>query len=158
MRKALVRLGGIVVAITFLATLGAGTAAAADPITGKKYSDATRVISNRNGKPVVVTVNGSQLPQEDCIVTAWRQGGYLDSRGKKKREREFYLHLNCNNQVATAGHPGNSLMTPEGVQGKKLLDRAASINSNPERCYRSETALQNCRKFCATSGLCKVNI
>ena len=68
------------------------------------------------------------------------------------------LHLNCNNAVATPGHPGNSLMTPEGKKRKAQLDRAKLINDNPERCKRSQVTYDSCVRFCSSTGLCKVEL
>ena len=57
------------------------------------------------------------------------------------RSNEYLLALNCNNHVATPGHPGNSVMTPEGAQAKKDQEAAANINKNPACC---ETATRPC--------------
>jgi len=67
---------------------GSGIASAADPLIGKKYSDASSWISRRNGTPVVATVSGSQLALDDCIVVSWSKGGFLNSRGKNDRRNE----------------------------------------------------------------------
>lgn len=141
-----------------VAMFGSGVASAADPLIGKKYSDAASWISGRNGTPVVATVNGSQLATDDCIVTAWHRGGFLNSRGRDDRTMEYYVHLNCNNSVASAGHPGNSVMTPEGAKGKRQHERAAAINANPEKCQQDEQMLEYCRKICESTGLCEVAI
>jgi len=107
---------------------------------------------------VVATVSGSQLALDDCIVISWSRGGFLNSRGKNDRRNEYYVHLNCNNQVATPGHPGNSLMTPEGQKRKAQLDRAQAINEKPERCQRSQATYESCVRFCNSTGLCKVEL
>lgn len=153
-----IRLIGVVVAVAVMIVgFEPGLASAYDPITGRKYSEAAAWISKR-GTPVVATVSGSQLALDDCIVISWNKGGYLNSRGKRNREREYYLHLNCNNAVATPGHPGNSLMTPEGKKRKAQLDRAQQINDKPERCKRSQAAYESCVRFCNSTGLCKVEL
>lgn len=152
------RSAGVVVAVVLTAvTLGSGIASA-DPLIGKRYSDAVSWISQRNGKPVVTTVSGSQLALDDCIVSSWTQGGFRNSRGRNDRWNEFYLHLNCNKQLASAGHPGNSLASPDGKKRKKQEDWAASINEHPEQCRRSEAAFENCRSFCERTKLCTITM
>lgn len=148
----------VVAAAVMLVGLGPGMAAAADPLVGKKYSDASSWISRRNGVPVVATVSGSQLALDDCVVISWSKGGFLNSRGKNDRRNEYYVHLNCNNTVASPGHPGNSVMTPEGAKRKAQERTAARLNERPEQCQRSESMLESCRRFCKNTGLCKFKL
>lgn len=156
MRSRAVRVVGVVVAVTLsLMMVGAGVASA-DPFIGKKYSDAAAQIAKRNGTPVVATVRGSELSQDDCIVTNWHKSIFLDSRGKNHRSREYRLDLNCTNPVAAPGHPGNSAVTPEGAKAKKDQKRAASINEHPEQCQKSEANMKSCVNFCTKTGLCQV--
>jgi hypothetical protein len=154
-----IHLVAVFAAMTVMAMgFGSGVASAADPLIGKKYSDAASWISRRNGTPVVATVSGSQLALDDCIVISWSKGGFRNSRGKNDRRNHYFVHLNCNNAVATPGHPGNSLMTPEGKKRKAQLDRAQQINDKPERCKRSQAAYESCVRFCNSTGLCKVEL
>ena len=160
-RKRIVRTRhtGVVLAFALLMTcFSGGVAAAADPLVGKKYSDAASWISRRNGTPVVATVSGSQLALDDCIVISWSRGGFLNSRGRNDRRNEYYVNLNCNNRVASPGHPGNSVMTPEGAKEKALRDQAATINARPERCERDEATMKWCVRICTTTGLCEVGV
>lgn len=152
------RVLGLLIAPVLVVTgisIGAGVASAADPLIGRKYSDAAAWVSRR-GTPVVATVSGSQLPLDDCIVVSWSRGGFLNSRGRDDRRNHYYLNLNCNNAVASPGHPGNSVMTPEGARGKRQRDNAKLIAQKPERCYKDEKTLENCRKICESTRLCKV--
>ena len=148
----------VAAAAVMLVGLGPGLAAAADPLVGKKYSDAASWVNRRGGTPVVSTVAGSQLALDDCVVTSWSRGGFLNSSGKNDRRREYYLHLNCNNTLASPGHPGNSLMTPEGAKRKAQERTAARLNERPEQCQRSESMLESCRRFCNNTGLCKFEL
>ncbi len=151
--RILAAVGAVALSVT---TLGSGVASAADPLIGKSYSDASGWISKRGGTAVIATVYGDQLATDDCVVTSWRKGGFLNSQGNNDRKSEFYLNLNCINHVASAGKPGNSAMTPEGVQGKKDAQRAADINKNPAWCKGSDDKMQFCVKFCTSTGLCEV--
>lgn len=139
-----------------VAAFSSGLATAADPLIGKTYSDAASWISARNGTPVVSTVYGSQLALNDCVVTSWSRGGFLNSRGKDDRRNEYYVHLNCNNSVASAGHPGNSAVTPEGVKAREDQKTAARIAENPSWCERSDQNLSYCQRICKRTGLCEV--
>jgi hypothetical protein len=149
-------LGVVGVAALTLTMLGSGVASAQDPLIGKSYSDAAAWISKRGGTPVIATVSGDQLGKDDCTVVSWQKGMFLNSAGRSDRKGEYYLHLNCNNHVASAGKPGNSVMSPEGAQGKKDVLRAADINKNPAWCEASDAKMQFCVKFCKRTGLCEV--
>lgn len=156
MSSRVARILGVVGAVSVsLVMVGTGVASA-DPYIGKKYSDAAAQIAKRNGTPVVETVRGSELQQDDCIVTNWHKSIFLDSRGRNHRKNEYRLDLNCTNPVATPGHPGNSAVTPEGTKAKKDQKRAASIKAHPEQCQKSEAAMKSCVNFCKKSGLCQV--
>lgn len=156
MRSWAVRVVGVLGVVAFsLMMVGAGVASA-DPYIGKKYSDAAAQIAKRKGKPVVATVRGSELAQDDCIVTNWHKSIFLDSRGKNHRSKEYRLDLNCTNPVAAPGHPGNSAVTPEGAKAKKDQTRAASITEHPEQCQKSEASMKSCVNFCKKTGLCQV--
>ena len=151
-----VRLVCVFAAVTLMVIgFGSGLASAADPLIGKKYSDAAAWVSKR-GTPVVATVSGSQLPLDECIVVSWSKGGFLNNSGKNDRRNEYYLNLNCNNAVAYPGHPGNSVMTTEGARAKNERDAALRIKDNPTWCERNEKNLSYCERICAKTGLCKV--
>lgn len=149
-------LGGIGGATLSVAIFGGGVAAAADPLVGLTYDKASGMISKWHGDAVVGSVSGSQLEMGDCIVTSWQQSLFLDTSGRNSRSREYVLHLNCNNPVASPGHPGNSLMTPAGAKAKEAQQQAASINSNPEWCHTSEKRLEWCGTICESTGLCEI--
>lgn len=137
-----------------LIALGSGPASA-DPYVGKTYAEAASKISERNGKPVVATVSGSQLSTDKCIVISWTKSIFRDASGDSRR-KEFLLNLNCNRALASPGHPGSSIMTPEGRQGKKDEAAAASITKNPAVCQRSEKHAKWCARVCTATGLCEV--
>jgi hypothetical protein len=111
-------LGVVGAVILSVAMFGSGVASA-DALAGQTYSDAAAKISGWNGKAVIGTVSGNQLEMGDCIVTSWQKSMFLDSLGEDSRSNEYLLHLNCNNRLASPGHPGNSVMSPEGVAAKK---------------------------------------
>ena len=150
-------LGAVGAALLSVTMLGAGVASAADLLTGKTYDAATAVISERmHGIAVVATVTGSQLEINDCIVTSWRKSSFRDPRGRNTRSNEYQLALNCNKDIATPGHPGNSAMSPAGAKGKQDQELAATINRNPAWCETAEQRLEFCRKLCERTGLCEV--
>src|SRR5689334_8919601 len=142
--------------IVLLAMFGTGVASAKDLFIGKTYAEAAAVITDRKGTPVVSTVTGDQLPTDDCIVTGWHTSKFLNSEGKNDRAGQFLLSLNCNKDVATPGHPGNSVMSPQGAQGKKDQTTAETIAKRPGWCHTAEQRLEYCQKVCKRTGLCEV--
>jgi hypothetical protein len=148
-------LGAIGAGMLSVATFGSGVAYA-DALTGQTYNDAVAKISEWNGEAVIATVNGGQLEMDDCIVAGWQRSIFLDSSGDNTRTREYLLHLNCNNSVATPGHPGNSAASPQGVKAKKDQEAAANINKNPDFCEQSDEIAQWCKGVCNRTGLCEV--
>jgi hypothetical protein len=156
MESLAVRILGAVGAAILSVTVFASGVASADAVTGHTYSDASAAISSTNGTPVIATVSGDQLVTDNCIVTSWRKSIFLDSSGRNGRSAEWLLNLNCNNRVASPGKPGNSLMTPQGAQGKKDQQDAAKINADPTWCQENDKNLATCRTFCDRTGLCAV--
>lgn len=148
-------LAAVGAAIISVMMFGSGVASA-DALTGQTYSDATAKISEWNGTPVIGTVSGNQLVMDDCIVTSWQRSIFLDSDGRNSRSREYVVHLNCNNPLASPGHPGNSSASPAGTKAKKDQEAAANINENPEFCEQSENITQWCEGVCNRTGLCEI--
>lgn len=156
MRSLISRVLIVACSLAFLLSLGSGVASAYDPFVGKTYADASAGIAKRNGTPVVATVSGSALALDDCVVTSWARSNFLDSNGDNRRKNEYRLNLNCNNPIASPGHPGNSATTPEGIKAKKEQKSAATINKNPEWCKKNEKNMQYCVGLCNRTGLCDV--
>jgi hypothetical protein len=148
-------LGAVGAATLSVAMFGPGVAAA-DALVGKTYSDAAASISEWNGEAVIGTVSGDQLEMSDCIVTSWQKSMFLDSLGEDSRSNEYLLHLNCNNYLASPGHPGNSVMSPEGLKAKNDQKFAESINKNPEWCTQNDRNAQKCEAICKRTGLCEI--
>lgn len=148
-------LGAIGAATLSVAMLGSGIASA-DALTGQAYSDAAAKISGWNGTPVIATVTGNQVATDECIVTSWQRSLFLDSSGNNDRKNEYLLHLNCNNPLASPGHPGSSATSPQGVQAKKDQEAATNINQNPEFCEKSDDIAQWCKTICNRTGLCEI--
>jgi hypothetical protein len=150
------RILGAVGAASLSVTMFGSGVASADALTGQTYSEAAGTISGWHGTPVIGTVSGDQLATDDCIVTSWQKSMFLDSSGDNSRSNEYVLHLNCNNLLAAPGHPGNSLMTPEGAAAKKDQKAATNISKNPAYCEQSDAVLEWCEKLCKRTGLCEV--
>lgn len=148
-------LGAVGAAIVSVTILGNGVASA-DALTGQTYDEASGTISGWNGQPVIGTVNGDQVATDDCVVTSWQKSMFLDSSGDNSRSNEYVLHLNCNNRLASPGHPGNSLMTPEGAAAKKDQRAATNISKDPSYCEQSDEIAEWCQKLCKRTGLCEV--
>jgi hypothetical protein len=152
--KLIVRVAGIVLSVILAATVFSSGVASADPYAGKTYSEVAAKIAERNGKAIVATVTGSQLGTDSCIVSSWSKGKFLDSSGNLQRG-EFLLNLNCNRLVASPGHPGNSVTTPEGSREKSDETFAARVTANPAICDRSDAYAAKCARVCTKQGLCE---
>lgn len=156
MRNLVARVLAMVACASVLSLAFGPGMASADAWTGKTYSDVVAQISKQRGTPVVATVSGSVLELDDCIVTSWQQSIFLGTDGTNSRPREYRLNLNCNNAVATPGHPGNSVMTPVGAKAKEDQTNAANINNDPGWCKKSEERMAYCVRLCDRTGLCEV--
>ena len=156
MGSLVVRILSVVGAILFSVTMLGSGIASADPLVGKTYSDASAFIAKYNGKPVIATVIGSELATDDCVVTSWHMSKFLNSSGRNARGDEWLLSLNCNNRLAAPGSPGNSAMSPEGVQAIKQQQAAANINKDPTFCYKRDVDLQWCKEICKQTRLCEI--
>ena len=102
-------------------------------------------------------MSGSQLTTDECIVVSWSKSIFRDSSGDS-RGKDFLLNLNCNRALAAPGHPGGSLMTPEGRQEKKDEASAAQISKNPAICDRSDNHAKWCARVCTKTGLCEFEL
>jgi hypothetical protein len=158
MGSLVVRILGIVGAAILSVTTFGGGVASADGLIGKTYSEAAAAISGWKGTPVIATVSGDQLEKNDCIVTSWHSSIFLDSSGENGRAKEYLLNLNCNNRVASPGHPGNSMMTPDAALAKKELQAAANINKDPSYCDKDAAHARSCDQICKRTGLCEFRL
>jgi hypothetical protein len=154
--------GAVGGAAVVAAILGAGTAHADNEYAGLTYEKAAASIGNWGGTVVIASRVGDYLPTAECLVTGSRSGNYLDSSGNG-RGSQVLLHLNCND-TKTAGHPGYSVMTPQGKQAQQTRQTAESINENyaqataaGEKSWCEENASQ-CAQFCEQAGLCSAEV
>ena len=119
MGNVVARILGAAGAALLLMTIFASGVASADPYAGKTYDEAAAKIAGWKGKPVVGSVSGGLLDTGDCIVTSSHKSIFLDPSGRNSRSSEVVLNLNCNNHLASPGHPGNSAMSPGRYRGEK---------------------------------------
>ena len=106
------------------ALLGAGVAGATPNVTGQKYGDASSAISNAGLKAVIATVVGDQLSRSDCVVTFQRDKSTAQKGNHSTTGDTVLVGLNCESQLASPTHPGNSAASPEG----KVAAAAAANN------------------------------
>jgi hypothetical protein len=140
---------GVAVAV---ATFGSNVASA-DALVGRTYAEAKAKAAEYNAKATISTVNGSQLAVDDCVVVSWRRGNFLDSSGSS-HPKEFLVNLDCNERLATPGHPGNSLASPAGRAQRRDEVMAAKIAKNPALPWCSAHA-ERCQQVCESTGLCE---
>jgi hypothetical protein len=150
--KYFTRAAGIVSGVMLLLAIFGSSVASADAYAGRTYAEAAGKIAENNGKAIIATVTGSQLDTNDCIVVSSHRGIFLDSSGDTRRS-EYYLNLNCNQHLASPGHPGNSLSSPAGRQGKHDEALATKIAKDPALPWCTEHAAR-CQQVCKDTGLC----
>src|SRR5699024_5024906 len=81
-------------------------------------------IEQAGGSVVVATRTGSQMDQDDCIVSNVWDAPFL--REGSPANGEVHVALNCNGGVAAAGSSGNSAASPEGRRHKAQAQREAA--------------------------------
>ena len=144
------------VAAVAAAIFGAGPANAINEYAGQTYADAASSIKNSGGTAVISSRVGSYLPTEKCEVVGSHKGNFLNSSGTNQGSTVL-LDLNCNDPQS-AGHPGYSVMSPEGKKAQQLRDTVKSINQNfseataagqPSWC---EQNADQCTKICQADG------
>lgn len=153
--KYITRAVSVVFGLTLvIGTFGSSVASAKDSYSGETYADVAAAIAGRNGKAIVATVDGSQLPSDDCIVASWTRGVFRDSSGQS-RSHEYFLNLDCNQALASPGHPGNSLMSPAGRRAKldEALARKIAIAKDSTMEWCDEHAAR-CQQVCKETKLC----
>jgi hypothetical protein len=84
-------------------------------VSGKKYRDATTILSNAGLQPVVSTAVGDRESWPDCVVT------FVQMRDRPTPPNSgggttpmALVSLNCDAAVASATTPGYSAQSPEG--------------------------------------------
>jgi hypothetical protein len=157
MGSLVVRILSAVGAAVLFVTVFASGIAAADPYAGITYDAAAAKISGWKGTPVVGSVSGGLLERGDCIVTSSHKSNFLDASGDNARSTEVVLNLNCNNYVASPGHPGNSAMSPEGVKAKADQQFVTNVNKNPAWCEQDDAHMSRCEKVCKRTAGCEIS-
>jgi len=101
-------------------SFGAGVAGAQPDVVGHTYNDATKMIEEAGGTPVIATRTGAGADEGDCLVTNAWNAPYMrpGSRGRPVGNDEVLVALNCNGELATAGTPGNSAASEIGREAK----------------------------------------
>lgn len=97
-----------VCAVAALSTAGVAVAEpGVDDAVGRRYAEAKAAFSQANLTPVVATVIGDKLPQDQCWVVSVSQVSLLDGNGFLRGDR-VQVNLNCYPKPATALNPGFS--------------------------------------------------
>ena len=100
--------------------LGAAPAGAVPDVIDRTYNDAKKMIQEAGGNPVIATRTGGGLDEGKCLVANAWEAGYprVSSRGRIVGNNEVLVALNCNGELAAAGTPGNSALSPTGRDAK----------------------------------------
>jgi hypothetical protein len=146
--------GTVGAASVLMAGFGMGVASA-DDLSGYTYADAAAAVSKLGGTAVVATVNGGDVPIDDCIVVSWRKSGSRDSSGRLGAPTVL-LNLNCDPRLAGPGTPGVSAATAAGREQKKMKLQAETIQRTPDICMTNEETIQYCQNICNKTGDCEL--
>ncbi|ULE35301.1 hypothetical protein [Mycobacterium sp. IDR2000157661] len=127
MRMQYLGIGAVVSAAAAMALLGTATAAANDYV-GQTFEDASEAMDEDGVDPIVATVVGDQLPEDDCIVTNAFDAPFLRGVGDdfEYSEDEVLVSLNCAGAYATATNPGTSVAHPLGREAKSEAEEEAA--------------------------------
>jgi hypothetical protein len=137
-----------------IAGFGMGVASA-DPLAGQTYADAAAKVSQAGATAVVATVNGGELPIDECIVVSSQKSSSRDSSGRLG-DPTVLLHLNCHAALAGPGTPGISAATPGGREQKKMEQQAEVIQQTPDICMKNEETIKYCQNICNKTGDCEL--
>ena len=89
-----------------MSLVSTGVAAADPDVVGQAYWEAKGALSQAGMTPVVATVLGAQLPQDQCYVVSTSKSRFLDQGGYSKGNL-IQVNLNCF-PPATTTKPGFS--------------------------------------------------
>jgi PASTA domain len=134
--KKVIFIGTVAVAVSSVGLWGAGTAAAAPDVVGKKYSDAKKEIEDAGGTAVIATRVGDELPEGQCIVTNITDASFL--RIASADNDEISVSLNCAGPYATATNPGASVASPQGSAAKTAAEEAAAKKRAQQEAAQQE--------------------
>lgn len=109
---------------TWVVLAGAGVASASPSVVGMTFDKAQEAVEDAGLTAEVSTTTGAALPQSECIVVNQVVRAAV-TFGREYTPTKMLLSLNCNATLATAGHPGNSVASPEGHEAKKQQEAEA---------------------------------
>jgi hypothetical protein len=116
--------GGTSLVATSVALAGAGVASASPSVVGMTFDKAQEAVQNAGLTAEVSTTTGTALPQSECMVVNQVVRAAVNF-GREYTPAKVLLSLNCNAIVATPGHPGNSVASPEGLEAKQQQEAEA---------------------------------
>jgi hypothetical protein len=149
-RSVIVGIGAVASALVSMGVFGGGVAfGEGSDFSGQTYAKASAQIASSGGKSVIAGVVGDQLATNDCMVTYSAKASNLNASGKSGGNK-ILLYLNCNNNLAGPGKPGNSAGSPQGQTAKaaerKDLEALAWLDQAPyENCAAHAS---ECKRIC----------
>lgn len=109
MNKGVVDLNATMVMIAAALWGGSGVASADTPdVVGKTFGDAKGIVWQSQMKPVVVTMMGDRVPQDQCYVVSTTRVSTRDARGQVESPPVLGLNLSCYKSSASGKAPGFS--------------------------------------------------
>lgn len=136
--------GALSVAAAAMVMFGSGTASAINEYVGQTYDQASQAINGYGGTAVIASRTGEALQTGSCMVVGSHNTKAIGSSGFAGGTLTM-LNLDCNQQLANPGHPGNSAASPQGKQVKKQLKDLEWLNENPDQCQQY---FDYCKQLC----------
>lgn len=161
--------GGIGTAAVLMAVFGSGSAGAVNEYSGLTYAKAQQKAGSYGQTLIIATKTGSYLAMDDCVVTGSRKAVFLDSSGRIEggSNSNYLIDLNCNDNSALNGHPGNSAASPEGKEVLQAKQDADDMSKNYAKamesgktpaCLTTDAAARWCVKVCTISKSCSSDL
>lgn len=125
-----------------LAAFGSGVASA-DNYAGQTYGDVSSALSKAGQTGVIASVVGEIKDQSACIVDHSQKAPWVSGSNFSPVTNTVLLYLNCNDALASPGHPGNSLASPEGraeKQKEEAKEWKATTPDGAQWCTENEAA------------------
>lgn len=107
-------------------TLNCGIAAAEPSVIGKQYGEAKGILSQASLVPVVATVVGDRVPQDQCFVVSTSKVTARDSSGSPTTN-QIQVNLSCYARPADRVTPGFSRAnaSPDAKAVRTAADEAS---------------------------------
>lgn len=134
--------GACAAAGTLLLTVGFGSAGADPDVIGKTYGEAKGLFGQAGMTPVVATVVGDRVEQDQCYVVSMTKRTPLNSSGDAAAYNQVQVNLNC--------YVGQSDTRTPGFSKGNVSPEAVAARATHEESTRVWKASDQGQKWCAS--------